>query len=245
MVPPLQKSSVLTSAERIAEEMVIGIFPHSEMQTTAALEIASKESLLRGTSLTIKKPGGKQIVKGALVRQLEQELCTFLGGWFCNDLTSYVGFYDDLIPQSHREQYHKSGVVIPEGKSNEAFYYLVFSVPPWQVQAVGNAGIFHAIFLGRLLSQSQALGKGDHPKVRPIGTIESVLAEAAPNFDLKRLADTTSEHAANVFDTYLVDKGSVVKAGVRMRLEEGGKAFQGEKSYFYGIRINIDLKYVA
>ena len=233
--------SALTPTDRIVEEMVVGMFPHSEIQTTAALEIACKESLLRGTSLTIRKPGGAAVIGQTPVQQVATELCAGLGGWFCANLTSYLEFYDDLLSESFREQYRKSGLNLPPRGTDELFYYLAFSVPPWQVQAVGVARDFCAIFLARLLARSQAVGNGGHIICQPIGVIEPVLIEAVPNINLERLADVTPEHAVNVFDNYFIGDGLVVKAGVRVRLGKDSAAYRGKDAYFYGIRINVDL----
>src|SRR5262249_21418914 len=103
---------------------------------------------------------------------------------------------------------------------------------------------FHSIFLGHPLAASKAVDRGGHPLVRPVGAIDSLLVKAVPAVALYPFADRTTEHAQKVFDTYLLDAATrgIVKAGVRMRLAEGGVAFRGPQAYFYGIRINIDLR---
>lgn len=232
----------LTPADRVEEEMVIGGFPFSEAETTAAIDVPSRERLLKGTQLSVLTPSGGQITDPALVRQIDTELEQLLGGWFTGDLEDHIELYDSLVSLQTREYYQSGGMTIQWDEPSEAFYYLAFQVSPWQVQVVGEPGVFHAVFLGHLLTQSEAIGPGGHPRVHPVGAIEPVLAQAVPNIAQRSLVDETDQHAQNVFDTYLVDSGLVVKSGVRMRLAEGGIMAPAEQNHFYGIRINVDLR---
>ena len=239
---PSLRSSALSPIERIEEESIMGLYPLSEAESLAAMAFPSIDTLLRGASLAVQKPGGDQRDHPGTARDVTRELERLLGGWFKSDLFPYVQCYDDLISRQIREGYRHTGVVLPENDLPVAFYYLAFQVPAWQIQAVGALDTFHCIFLGHLLEQTEALREGGHPVVRPLGPIKPLMARATPTLLRRHLADHTAEHAINVFETYLADDRITVKAGVRMRLAAGGTLVSNEKRYFYGIRINLDLR---
>ena len=234
----------LSPADRIAGEMIIGGYPRAEAGTAAALEIPSRDVLLRGTRLSVQPPGGKQVADSGVGRRVAGELGGLLGGWFAGDAAHYIRLYDGLISEELREYHRGGGMAVREDGPGEAFYYLAAAAPPWQVQVVGEPETFHCVFLGRLLTQSEAIGEGGHPLARPLGEVTSLLVKAAPHVARLEFDDRSAGHAENVFDTYLVnaEAGVTVKAGVRMRLAEGAAAFEGPEAYFYGIRINIDLR---
>lgn len=208
--------------------MVIGLFPFDEEETLDAMPIPTVERLLHGTRLSIPAPRGETIT-GKLseaLHQLEREF----GGWFAEDLAPHVAFHRSLGSAEERESYRGGGMTISWDEPRDAFYSLAFMAEGWQVQAAGDAGAFHCVFLGRELPAAQAIGEGGHVQPRPIGPLAPVLREAAPRLDLARYRDRSAEHAANVFDVYLEKQGSQIKAGVR--LARDGR-------YFYGARIQV------
>jgi hypothetical protein len=206
----------LPASERIANEMIIGVYPASETErpTTASVQALSKETVLLGTKLCVPLPAGKPISDPDQKQRIADELRQYFGGWFENDLTPYIQLHDD-------------------------FYYLAFCSPPFQVQCIGAAQAFHAVFIARRLTESEAVGEGGHPRFRPLGEVDSLLRRVAPEIAAQSLTDRTAEHASNVFDAYLTDdRGVIVKAGVRLCLTEAGELFPGPEAYFYGLRIN-------
>jgi hypothetical protein len=237
--PSLQPLPV---AERIQEESIIGLVPFSEFSSTAALDVPSIDGLLRGTSLMAPSIGEEDLSDPALVKRISDQVGQFLRGWFAQDLAPYIQLHSSLVPLQLREYYQRSGMNITPDEPTTAYYYMAFKVPPWQVQAVGQLDTFHCISLGRFLAQSEALQEGGHPAFRPLGPVESLLAQAALNLPLQLLIDHSTEHATNVYDTYLERQGTTVKAGVRQNLNGGGKAASSERTYYYGVRINLDLR---
>jgi hypothetical protein len=231
----------LLPSERIDQEMVIGGYPFSEADTTAALKLPSKENLLRGVRLTVSEPSGHRLTNRRLVRRISRELEHLFGGWFVCDLVPYIQLYDNLVSQEIRDQYCLEGMDINWDEPQTAFYFLSFSVASWQVQAVGEPEVFHCIFLGKLLTKAEVLREEGYPHLYQMKPLPFPLAEAVPKLSIHRLTNSSSRHASNVFDMYLEGHGFNVKTGLRMRLMEDGSEFPGEKSYFYGIRINCSL----
>lgn len=232
----------LPVAYHIDEEMVIGIYSLSEAGTSAAINLISRESLLKGVDLMVPSIEGNQLTNPRLVKRISKELAILLGGWFAQDITPFIKLHDSLIAQQVEEYYRGGGMTIQREKSQSAFYYFAFRVDPWVVQAVGESKVFHCISLGHLLSQTQAIQSGGHPYFRPLGSIEPVIIQAAPNINWGQLTDHSGEHPVNVFDTYLSDTDLTIKAGVRMHLKGGRAESIDGKPYFYGIRINLDMR---
>ena len=228
----------LPPAERITEEMVIGIYPQSETDSTAALDVPSRRALLRGTRLSLPKPAGNHVENDELRSTIAAELKDLLGGLFGGDIASYIELFDSLVSQEQRDAYAKSNIPIAWDEPEKAFYYLAFAVSPWQIQAVGEPGVFHCVFFGLPLQSEEAIGAGGHPLVHPAGAIDPLLVDLAPSVSQHSFRDASAEHATNLFDTYLIsdDPGIIIKAGVRLRVTQADQT-----SYFYGIRINIDL----
>jgi hypothetical protein len=222
--------------------MIIGLVPFAEAESTDAITIPSLENLMKGTSLSVPEPEGGRIDNLALAGRISEELGRTLGGWFDTDLVPFIRLYDGLISSQTVEEYRLSGMTITRDQPREAFYFLAFEMAPWQVQAVGEEGVLHAIYIGRSLTSAEATGPGGHPVYRPLGAIQEWLSQAAPKLADLPLTDHSAEHTVNVFDTYLVSPGLIVKAGVRERLMKDGQANPGEQAYVYGIRINLDLR---
>jgi len=231
--------TALPETERITAEMVVGAFPFAEIQSTAAVQLPSRTTLLRGTSLVVARPGGERVQDGALVPQIAAELARTFGGWFERDLAGWIALYDRLLSRALEQHYTGGGMRITIDTPERAFYDLSFAVPPWQVQAVGEPDVLHAVFLAHPLSRAEALAASGQPNRRPLGEIMAVLREAAPTIAAQPLVDQTDRHASNVFDTYLTNETTVIKAGVRMlALAEGDQA-SAAPPFFYGVRINV------
>jgi hypothetical protein len=232
----------LTHSDMIDQEMVIGTYPFSEAETTSALELPSRETLLGGVRLIVSEPGGHRLTNCRLVRRISKELRRLFGGWFTYDLTPYIQLYDSLVSQQVRDKYRLGGMSINWDKPQKAFYFLSFSAASWQVQAVGELRIFHCIFFGQPLTRAEAIGGEVYPFFFQVDPVPSLLAEAMTKLSIHRLNDSTSKHASNLFHTYLEGYRIKVKAGIRMRLMKDGSEFPGDKPYFYGIRVNCDLR---
>lgn len=228
--------------QRIEGESIIGIYPFSEAETTAAIDLPSADSLLRGVSLMVSRLAGELLSDPPLAQLISNELKYLLGGWFNQDLTPYIQLHRSLISPEVRERYRIGGMTIQWDKPKTAFYYMAFEVTPWQVQAVGELNVFHCVSIGHMLTESKAIREGGHPSFRPLGSIEPLLIEATPNLPLRQLSDHSSEHTTNVFDTYLKNAEITVKSGIRMNIAKHGTVVATEHSYHYGIRINIDLR---
>lgn len=237
--PSLQPLPV---AERIQEEGIIGLVPFSEFSSTAALDIPSIDNLLRGPSLMMSIIEEEQLSDSALVKRISDQIGQLLGGWFAQGLAPHLQLHTSLIPLQLREYYYQVGMNITLDKPTTAFYHMAFKNSPWQVQAVGELNVFHCVSLGRLLAQDEALQEGGYPSKLPFGPIEPLLAQATPNLSLKQLVDRTAEHASNVFDAYLKGESITVKAGVRQGTLGNNSVTLGEFVYYYGIRINLDLR---
>ena len=233
----------LPLSERIEEEMVIGVYPLSEVGSTATVNLLSRESLLKGTGLMVPGIEGNQLTNPRLVKRISKQLAKLLGGWFAQDITPYIELRDSLISQQVEDYYRRGGMTIQREKSQSAFYYLAFQVASWLIQAAGELNVFHCISLGRLLSQDQALQSGGQPSFRPLGSITPFISQATPNIKLHQLTDYSEEHPMNVFDTFLSDAGLTIKAGVRMHLKEGKTVNDNGLPFHYGIRINLDLRH--
>lgn len=232
----------LAANDWIEDETVIGLYSGSETESTSAMDVPSRDSLLQGVRLMAPRPGGAIVADAALSRRISDELGQQLGGWFAQDLTPYLQLHDSLLSREERDRFRQGGMTIPEENTKTAYYSLAFEKDGWRVQGIGELGVFHAVSLGRPLTQAEALGAGGHVIPRPLGSVESVISGAAPKIATRNLADRSGEHAPNVFDTYLVDQQVKVKGGVRMRLARGGEASSDVAPYFYGIRINMDLR---
>lgn len=219
----------LPPAARFDEELVIGSYPLEEEDTTASQPVLSVERLLHGTRLTVPAPRGELVHRSptAILRALGKRL----GGWFTTDLAPHLTLHRSLASGPERESFRRGGMAISWDQPRVAFYGLAFLAGEWQVQGAGDPGAFHCVFLGRRLSQEQALGEGGHPRRRPAGPIETLLGEAAPNLQLAAFRDSAPLHAPNVFDVYLEKGQTRIKAGVRMA---------GDGRYFYGIRIQVE-----
>ncbi|MDZ8236340.1 MAG: hypothetical protein RMZ69_04040 [Nostoc sp. ChiQUE01a] len=240
--PSRSSLQTLSSTERIQGESVIGAYPFFEEQTTAAINLPSIDNLLRGTSLTVSSIDGEQVTDATLVKHISDELGQLLGGWFSQDLTPYIQLHKSLVPQNMQEYYRNSGTTLQPDKPKTAFYYLAFQVVPWQVQALGELGVFHSISISQPLTKAKALQEGGHPSPRPLGSIEPLLADAAPNLSIAKLSDRSAEHPVNVFDTYLQDTWLTIKSGVRLSLTDNGTEVTSQHPYHYSIRINLDLR---
>jgi len=225
----MQRIKPLLPAERFDQDMVIGLVPLAEEGTTAAMPLPTVERLLRGTRLTVPAPRGEVAGQASskALRELEREF----GGWFAEDLSAHVSLHRSLASAEEREGYRRAGMSITWDEPRDAFYGLAFTAGDWQVQAAGDAGVFHCVFLGRGTSADHAIGEGGHVQRHPVGPIAPVLREAMPRLDLGRYRDRTASHPSNVFDLYLERRGSLVKAGVRLA---------GDGRYFYGARIQIE-----
>jgi len=232
----------LAANEWIEEEMVIGLYSGAENESTDAMAVPSRDSVLRGVRLMAPRPGGARVTDAALAKRISTELGQQLGGWFGQDLTPYLQLYDSLMSQEERDRLRQGGMTIQEDKTNTAYYSLGFEKDGWRVQGIGELGVFHAVSFGRPLTQAEALGEGGHITRRPLGPVEALLTTAAPSVAGRTLTDRSAEHGANVFDTYLVGQQVTVKAGVRMRLLKGGSSPTDGAPYFYGIRINLDRR---
>ncbi|MEQ8972096.1 MAG: hypothetical protein RIE73_17085 [Coleofasciculus sp. C1-SOL-03] len=232
----------LPLTDRINKESIIGIFPFSEAQTTAAINLPSIDSLLKGVGLMVSSIDGEEITDPDLAKRISDELGHLLGGWFAQDLTPYIKLHKSLVSDDVQDSYRRGGMTITWDEPKTAFYYMAFEVPPWQVQAVGEVGVFHSVSIGRSLSQTEAIREGGHPAVHPVGSIEPLLAQATPKLLLKEFSDHSADHATNVFDTYLQRPGLTIKSGVRQRLVDGKAEISSGQPYHYGIRINLDLR---
>ncbi len=162
---------------------------------------------------------------------------------FTEDLEPYIELYDGLASERSCPDDFSRGAEDRGGEFEAPYYYLAFFRSGWQVQVVGRRAIFHCVFLGHELSESAAVGAGGHPIARPLGPVDSLLAKAAPRIARQHLDDYSAAHAENVFDAWLENTGAglIVKAGVRMRLTINANSLQS-KGYFYGVRINFDLR---
>lgn len=218
----------LPPAERFDQDMVVGLVPFAEEGTTDAMPVPSVAQLLRGTGLTVPAPRGEisERAPSRALRELDREF----GGWFAEDLSAYISLHSSLAPAEEREGYRRAGVSIAWDQPRNAFYSLAFRAGDWQVQAAGDAGAFHCVFLGRQIAADRVLGEGGHPRPQPLGPVAPVLVEAMPRVDPGRYTDRSASHAPNVFDLYLEKRGSIVKAGVRLA---------SDGRYFYGIRVQI------
>lgn len=231
----------LSPADRINQEMVIGLFPGSETESTDEIDLISRKSLFQGIRLVAPSIGGAQVINPDLTKRISDELRQRIGGLFAQDIIPYIRLYDSLISHEEREIYRQGGMIITWDETETAFYSMGFQADSWQVQAVGELEVFHCISLSHFLTRDEALQKGGFPSVRPLGSIEPLLSQSMPNLPLKQLIDHSAKHASNVFDVYLKGAYVTIKAGVRMRIIDGEAGFPGEKSYFYSIRINLDL----
>ncbi|MBW4617357.1 MAG: hypothetical protein KME21_29900 [Desmonostoc vinosum HA7617-LM4] len=232
----------LSSTERIEAESVIGAYSFLEEQTTAAINLPSIDNLLRGTSVTVSRINAEKVTNPTLVKRISDELGRLLGGWFSQDLTPYIHLYKSLVSQEMQEYYTNGGMTTHLDKPKTAFYYLAFQVVPWQVQALGELGVFHSISISQPLTKAKALQEGGHPVPRPLGAIEPFLADVTPNLPIAKLSDRSGEHTVNVFDTYLQDTWLTIKAGVRLSLTADNKEVSSEHPYHYSIRLNLDLR---
>lgn len=233
----------LPPTDRIKQEMVIGLFPGSETESTDEIDLLSRKSLLRGIGLVTPSIGGARVINPDLTKRISDELGQRIGGWFAQDkdIAPHIQLYDSLVSYEERGFYRQGGMAITWDETETAFYSLNFQVDSWQVQAVGEPDVFHCISLSHFLTRDEALRKGGFPSVRPLCSIEPLLDQAMPNLPLKQLVDHSDKHASNVFDVYLKGEGITVKAGVRQSLVGGEPETSGEMAYHYGIRINLYL----
>lgn len=238
---------VLPADARIECELVLGGYvtkvpTATRSFMTAAINLPSRKWILEGDSLTVYRPQGNFIDNATLTKRISEELGAVFGGWFTQDLTAYIQLHDGLVSDETKERYRSGGMTIDWDEPQAAFYYLEFEASPWQVQGIGELGQFHVIFLGRFISAEEAVGPGGHPLHRPLGAIDAVLSSATPCVMEQAFADL-SEAYFNVFDFYLEREMTTVKAGVRQRLDEAGNTVASQdQSYFYGIRVNVDLR---
>ena len=232
----------LPLAERIEAENVIGIFSLSEVPTTAAINLQSIDNLLKGVDLMVASIDGEELTDLDLAKSISDELGNRFGGWFAQDLIPYIQLHKSLVSQQVQDYYRLGGMNITWDKPKTAFYYMAFEVSPWQVQAVGELGVFHSVSIGRSLSQNEAIGEEGHPAIHPIGSIESLLTQLIPKLPFKELSDRSADYSTNVFDTYLQGSELTVKSGVRQRVFDGKAEISSERYYHYGIRINLDLR---
>ena len=239
---PLPMLRPLPPTDRIKQEMVIGLFPGSETESTDEIDLLSRKSLFQGIRLVAPSIDGAQVSNPDITKRISDELRQRIGGWFAQDITPYIRLYDGLVSHEGREIYRQGGMTINWDETETAFYSMDFQADSWQVQAVGELEVFHCISLSHFLTRDEALQKGGFPSVRPLGSIEPLLAQAMPNLPLKQLVDHSAKHASNVFDVYLKGEGITVKAGVRQSLVGGEPEISDEMAYHYGIRINLDLR---
>ncbi len=239
---PVTAPRPLDASERIVAEMVIGAVPFSEIGNTAAVDVLTRDTILGGTRLAAPVPQGLQLDNADLSRRINEELGQQLGGWFAQDLTQSITLYDSLVSAEERERYRAGGATMQWDQTQTAFYSMGFDASPWRVQAVGEPGVFHAVSLVRDLDDASAMQADGTPAVHPFGAVEDLLAQAAPTVVHRQLRDQTADHAPNIYDTYLTDGGLTIKAGVRTRVEEDGSLPTSGPTYFYAIRINLDLR---
>lgn len=234
MIAPLRPEDVITA------EAPIGVYSFAEVASTAAVDVPTKAALLGGTGLAAPPPAGAVVDDAGLVEGVADELARLLGGWFAGDLRPYLSLHDSLASPELRNYYAAGGMTMGWDEPATAFYWLAFRSPPWQVQAVGEAGDFHCVSFAHPLAQGEALGEGGHPRPLPVGPPLDLLREAAPGVAALALTDETAHHAPNVFDAYLPAAQVAVKGGVRLRVDGTG-APAGERPYFYGVRVVVRL----
>jgi hypothetical protein len=227
----------LAESERVFAEMVVGAYPLGEEGTTAAVIVPSRASLLGGVRLTAVPLKGDPADESSEAETLADELGRLLGGWFTGPILPHLRVSSKLVPRGFAAGYPGR----PPEETSTAFYDLAFSSGRWNVQASGELRRFHCVSLFQPLERERAFANGGHPRPRPLGDAIDALEQAIPNLSSAQLRDRSAEHAPNVFDTYLTDRGRTVKAGVRIRLSEQGEEIADGWSSFYGIRLNVEL----
>jgi hypothetical protein len=230
--------AALAPEDVIAAESPIGVFPLSQVGSTSSVSVPKKRNLVDGIGLMAPPPAGVEVDgdHDRLVSRVTDELGRLLGGWFEGDLTPYVRLYDSLASPEQKAYFDAPGIAMHwDEPASGAFSWLAFRLPPWQVQAVGDAGDFHCVSLGHPLAEKDALGEGGHPRKLPVGPPVDVLREATPVAAAAQFRDESQDHPGNVYDTFLSAEGLKVKGGVRMRVDGSGHLL----GYFYGVRVVV------
>jgi hypothetical protein len=244
--PPSSKLDYLSLEKSIQGEAIIGGYLTKSPSTTTAfatqaINLPSKRWILDWPNLSVYHPQGNRLTNPDLSKKVSEELGFLLGGWFTEDLTPYIELYDSLVSTETKKRYSSGGMRIIWDEPKTAFYYLAFESLPWQVQATGEPGEWHAIFIGRYISKEQALQAGGHPVLKPLGDIKPILLNSAPKVLAQSMSDKSTQHL-NVFDVYWENALYTVEAGVRQNVAQDGQpSLSAEETYFYGIRINIKL----
>jgi len=218
------KRTPLSPADRMTDESIVGIYPLTEEETTDAAPVFTVDRVVKGTRLTLPVPRGPIVQHDPA--PLLRELNDLFGGWFTGGVGPFVRFHATL--ESQRDRDALPGTLWSSPAT--AFYELSFVANGIQVQALGDRGQFHAVFLGRELPPARAIGDGGHLVPQPAGWTSGILSSAAPRLSLRGFRDRSAAHAPNVFDVYLERRHARIKAGVRA---------WGSSRYFQGVRVYV------
>jgi hypothetical protein len=223
----------LPASQCLAAEQLPGSQAPDLSVLTQNVSLPSRATLLAEDKLAIGPCEGDRIKADALRDACLATLANRLGGLFALDLRPYTQVHRALVSDRTRAAYEAPGIVVEPYAARQGYVHIACSWQGWQIQAIGEAGDFQAVFLGRRCSREEALDAQGHTHPARWQELAALLDRACPKLDWRALQDRSQAFPTQRFIQYREGDGIRIKAGIR---QIPGSA-NAPADYFTGLRI--------